>query len=180
MAKRTNIYKSETAKLDKIKAFLEEEHSQDETSAMFKTLVFEYSELLDQTRLITRISDRLQKKLNVAYDKLEDKNEELNSKNDILRKTINDLVEARMGKKAATIVLIVAVILFLASEAFLEPWVERYSIEHFENGAFYISLGIKALIAISIKPIESLIERRLISSARKKTLEDPILEVAKK
>lgn len=174
MSKRSDIYRSEYEKLDEIKSYLvtvEDEESK--SIEVLKELVISYDDLLGQVRLITRISDRLQKKLNSANDKLEDQNNQLNIMNDQLRQTINDLVEARLSKKATTIVMIAAVALFLLSEAFLEPWIDSYAFNHFAKGAFYIGLGIKAVIAISIKPLESLLERRLISRARRDALDTP-------
>lgn len=174
MSNKSDVYRSEYEKLDEIKSYLVTVENEDsQTKEVLNELVNSYDDLLGQVRLITRISDRLQKKLNAANDKLEDQNEQLNAMNDQLRKTINDLVEARLSKKATTIVMISAVALFILSEAFLEPWIDSYAFNHFAKGAFYIGLGIKAVIAISIKPLESLLERRLISRARKDALDSP-------
>lgn len=174
MSKKSDIYRSEYEKLDEIKSYLATVQTEESQSKeVLNDLVNSYDDLLGQVRLITRISDRLQKKLNAANDKLEDQNEQLNFMNDQLRKTINDLVEARLSKKATTIVMVFAVALFILSEAFLEPWIDSYAFNHFARGAFYIGLGIKAVIAISIKPFESLLERRLISRARRDALDSP-------
>ena len=144
MAKRKrkeNIYHKEKAYLKRTHDFLE---STDEVSSIdsideLKQITVNYEELLDQTVLITRISDRLQKKLDKTNDKLQNLNDQLNDKNIELQNTIDDLVKAKAGRKATTIVFIFALILFVFSEALLEPYIDSYA----DN--MYISLSIKAI-----------------------------------
>jgi len=165
--KKEDIFIDEASHLSRVQAFLKEENkSPTETTAELLNLTNNYSELLDQIKLMTRISDRLQRKLDQTNDKLNDVNKEIQEKNIQLEQTINDLAEAKIGRRATTFVFIFALSLFLVSEAFIEPWIETY----YDN--FFISLGIKGLIALSIKPIESLVERTLLKKARARTLKE--------
>lgn len=173
--KREDIYKDEASYLIRSQQFLEQDNpSVDEIKKELTTLTSNYSELLDQVKLITRISDRLQRKLDQTNDALNLVNLEIQEKNVQLEKTINDLAEAKIGRRATTFVFIFALILFIVSEAFVEPWIERY------YNDFFVSLGVKALIAFSIKPVESLVERTLIKKARQRTLQEAELIRGKK
>lgn len=136
----------------------------DKLTSEFKVMTENYDELLDQVVLITRISDRLQKKLDQSNEELSKLNNQLNDKNVELQKTIDDLIKARAGRKATTIVFIFALILFVFSETLLEPYIDAFA-----NNA-YISLVIKGVIAMSIKPLEMLVEKGLLKSARKQKL----------
>lgn len=170
MAKRNrkeNIFQKEKAFVQQAEDFIgnEENHSIDNLRDEFKKLSGNYSELIDQIVLITRISDRLQKKLDQTNEKLSDLNAELEDKNIELQNTIDDLVKARVGRRATTIVFIFALVLFVFSEALIEPYIDSYA----DN--IYISLAIKAVIAISIKPLEMLVEGSMMKSARKRRLD---------
>jgi hypothetical protein len=64
------------------------------------------------------------------------------------------------------LVFIFTLVLFLISEAFIEPWIEAY----YNN--FMVSLGVKGIIALLIKPLESMVEDTLIKKARARTLKE--------
>lgn len=169
MAKRKrkeNIFQKEKAFVQQAEEFIEnvENHSVENLQQEFKTLTGNYSELIDQVVLITRISDRLQKKLDQTNEKLSELNTELEDKNIELQRTIDDLVKARVGRRATTIVFVFALILFVFSETLIEPYIDAYA----DNT--YISLAIKAIIAMSIKPLEMLVESSMMKSARKRRL----------
>jgi hypothetical protein len=166
--RKENIFQKEKAFVEQAQEFIENEenHSVDALRSEFKSLTGNYAELIDQIVLITRISDRLQKKLDQTNDKLSELNAALNDKNIELQNTIDDLVKARVGRKATTIVFVFALVLFVFSEALIEPYIDSYA----DN--IYISLAIKAVIAMSIKPLEMLVEGSMMKSARKKSLEN--------
>ena len=130
-----------------------------------------YEELLGQTKLVTSVSDRLQGKLNRAYDKIQKFNSDLESKNIELQETIDELTKARASKKAATIVIVLAVLLFLISEGIIEPTVEANTTNP------YIGFAFKGVIALLIKPLETLVEKQLLKNATKNKRN--ILEEAK-
>ena len=152
---KENLFRSEALILELSKNFLKKEDiTFDEYKDSFKELCFNYSELLDQTKLITRVSDKLQNKLNSAYESLETKNIELQS-------TIDELTKARVGRKAQTIILFLGLSLFILEELILEPFIDNYSTN------IWLSLSIKLIIALLLKPLESFIESFLLKAAKK-------------
>ncbi|PCH67537.1 MAG: hypothetical protein COC01_05620 [Bacteroidetes bacterium] len=165
--KKDDIFGNERIVLDKANALLENNALTTENFLVeFQGLTKQYSELLGQTKLVTSVSDRLQGKLNRAYDKIHKVNSDLESRNIELQETIDELTKARASKKAATLVIIVAVGLFFISEGILEPYIE----DHTENP--YLGFGLKGGIALLIKPIETIIEKHLLKQALKKKEED--------
>lgn len=170
---KENIYRKEKAHLQRSQEFLDSEIEKSAEASLeeLQTITANYEELLDQTVLITRISDRLQKKLDQTNDKLVNLNDQLNDKNIQLQQTIDDLVKAKVGRKATTIVFVFALVLFVFSEALIEPYIDSYA------NNIYLSLSIKAIIAMSIKPIEMLVEGSLLKMARKERLQQKIEEI---
>lgn len=167
MAKKTNIYQQELENLNQGKDFLKrKDYSKMDIQLEFKKMVENYEELVDQVKIITKISDRLQKKLNKTNDKLAVTNDQLNDKNRQLNETIDALTEAKIGRKASAIVLVVAIILFLVSEAFLEPIIER------QVNNMWVGLSLKFVVAILIKPGENFTEKYMMKNARKKQLKE--------
>jgi DNA repair exonuclease SbcCD ATPase subunit len=130
------------------------ELSMEEMKQEYEALRQHYSELIDQSKLITRVSDKLQKKL----DKV---NGDLEARNNELQQTIDALTKAKASKKAATIVLIIAVVFFLVSES-LDPYIDRYA------GGIVIALSVKGVLCLLLKPVESFIENLLLK--RDKTI----------
>jgi hypothetical protein len=121
----------------------------------YHLLLENYARLLGDAKLVTSVSDRLQNKLNKANEELNLANERMTEQNDKLRKAIILLKAARAGKKATTIVLLLAVFLFFISEAFIEPKIEQIVSD------WYVGLALKGVITIMLKPIESLVEKYL-------------------
>lgn len=166
--RKENIFQKEKAYVQEAQEFLETEDANhnDRLKEEYKELTVNYMELIDQIVLITRISDRLQKKLDQTNDKLATLNDQLNDKNVELQNTIDDLLKARVGRKATTIVFIFALVLFVFSEALIEPYIDSYA------NNIYISLAVKAVIAMSIKPLEMLVEDSLLKAARSRKLKE--------
>lgn len=118
------------------------------------------------------MSDKLQNRLNQAHEQLHKQakqiasaNLELESQNHQLHETINALTRAKASKKATTIVLFIAVGLFLISE-FLEYIVEERTATELN---FYWILLIKTGIALSLKPIEKILETRMVRLAENRS-----------
>ncbi len=125
-------------------------------------LVDFYEELLDQSKLITKVSDRLQKKITKSNDELEGKNNEL-------QLTLDALTKAKLSRRASTITLLIFLALVLFSEAWFEPIIESAIHEGggwWSENEFAIGLSLKVLLALSLRPIEKVIEKILISQAR--------------
>ncbi|MEM6299291.1 MAG: hypothetical protein AAF740_11450, partial [Bacteroidota bacterium] len=101
--KKSQIFKYEYAQLEHAESVLEklqaeEKPSYDELHTHYREITAAYKRMLEETRLITSVSDRLQNKLNRASDEVKAKNKELED-------TIFLLTQARAGRKAATYVL---------------------------------------------------------------------------
>lgn len=144
-----HIYNDEVEKLNAFKKFQNQKNSLEQYKSEFSKLLESFEELLTQTKVITKIGDRLQKKLN-------EKNEEL-------QKTIDELVRVKISRKATTIVIIVAVVIFFVVEVFIEPIIERHT-------EFYYGIIIKLALVLLFKPVEMLIENKLLHRAKRKKI----------
>lgn len=159
-SKQKNVFNDELITLKNSRDFLErKDFSLDECKTELESLQKSYDELLDQSKLITKVSDRLQKKINRA-------NEELGDKNLQLQESLDALTKARVGRRATTITLIVVIALFLFTEAVLEPPIERFAVRHFSDyfasAPLILALLAKGIIALSLRPIEKIVEKRLM------------------
>jgi len=159
-----NVFTEELVILKSSREFLTREDitlhdCKEELSSLQKS----YDDLLDQSKLITKVSDRLQKKINNA-------NAELGVKNVQLQESLDALTKAKVGRRAAAITIFVVIGLFLLTEAFLEPPIERYMNKVFPPDdvtalftvATFFALLVKGLIALSLRPIEKIVEKRLM------------------
>ena len=91
---------------------------------------------------------------------------EIERKNAQLQRTVDELTRTRVSRKAKAITLVVAVFLFLLEEVVL----------HFTEGIytqnnFILSLSIKGVILISLKPIENFIEGFLLRKIMREHIE---------
>ena len=167
-AKKKNLFERELELLNDSKDVLAQE---DLTFEGLKTELnsfhAHYEDLLDQSKLITKVSDRLQKKINKANDELE-------SKNNQLTETIDALTAARVGRKATTIVLIIFIALFLLMEGLVEPRIDYYISDHPEWGNYgtMIALSIKGVLALLLRPIEKIVEKQLLNREKRKKEEE--------
>ena len=159
-----NVFEEEISVLKRSRLFLDQDNlSLDSCRKEFVFMQDRYDELLDQAKLITKVSDRLQNKINKANDQLE-------SKNDELQDSLDALMKAKVGRKAATITIIVVIVLFLITEAFIEPIIEAKADHYFSDysgDAFLpvptiLALLAKGLIALSLRPIEKIVEKLLM------------------
>ncbi|MFQ3576017.1 MAG: hypothetical protein SNJ77_06230 [Cytophagales bacterium] len=121
----------------------------------YSKLVYHYEELLDQSRLITKVSDKLQNKLNNL-------NESLNLKNIELQETIDELTKARIGRQAATISFVILIVLFVLEELMMGPMIDQMT-----NNNLWYSAGAKFILALLLKPLESAIESFLLNQVKK-------------
>jgi hypothetical protein len=112
------------------------------------TLAQQYQDLLEQTKFLTRTSDKLEKKLDTANRHLEEKNE-------TLERTLQELRLARVSKKAFGIIYFIVVILFVLEEVLISPFTALIS-------SMWFSIAFKLLIAVLLKPAEQFLERRLM------------------
>ncbi|TAF74465.1 MAG: hypothetical protein EAZ53_08760 [Bacteroidetes bacterium] len=151
-----NLYERQAEELGRAKAFLETESvDQQKIKAEYNRLVDNFEETIGELKLITKVSDKLQNKLDKTNSALDNKNKEL-------QETLDALTKAKAGRKAATIILALAVILFLLEEIFIEKLIDNYS-----GGNVWFSLGAKGAIALGLKPLEGFLERILLDAAYK-------------
>ncbi len=124
-----------------------------------------YESLAAESQVMLKISDRLQKRLDNANTKILQKNDEILLKNSKLKEAIEKLAEARVGKKASTIMFTLAILLFVSEEIYLGPL-----IEYFINFSYLILL-IKGGIALLLKVVESFLETLLTRGQKKEILD---------
>lgn len=146
-----------------------------ETHAIYKedldAFSDEYEELVAQAKVITRVSDRLQKKLDNANLQIRDQNDQIKTKNLQLADTVDQLAKAKMGKRASTIMLTVAVILFILEQIFLEPIIEA------NISVPYVGWGILALLFFLVKFLEGGLEKYYMNKEKKKILKKGELSI---
>ena len=162
MDKNQELYYDEIDSLRKFRAKIE-------THAIYKedldSFSDEYEELVAQAKVITRVSDRLQKKLDNANLQIREQNDEIKDKNVELGKTIEQLAVAKVGRKASAIMLVVAFVLFILEQVFIEPIIER-SID-----IPFVGLGILGILFLLIKFFEGGLEKYFLNQEKKKILE---------
>jgi hypothetical protein len=125
-------------------------NSHKELVAEHEKLANDYKKLLEQTRFLTWISGRLEKKLHKA-------NRELTERNSRLEKIVDELITARAGRTAYAIIYFIAIVLFMLEEFFIDPL--------FGNGLGY-SILIKLIIVLLLKVSEGFIEDRIKKSPK--------------
>lgn len=162
------VYLREIEELERAQAFIAQE---DIENHIFRNeyvkLVESFDDAVGQMRLITKVSDKVQKKLDRVNSALDVKNAELDTKNAELQKTIDELTQARAGKIAATIVLIIAVMLFLLEELFIDNVIKNL----LGTTSQWASVITKLVVVLMLKPLEGLLENFIISYLYKKKKE---------
>lgn len=124
----------------------------------------QYEELVAQAKVITRVSDRLQKKLDNANIQIREQNDEITEKNTQLGQTIAELAQARVGRRASTIMLTVALLLFILEQYFIQPKIEELVTIP------YLDLGILGALFFLVKFTESALEGYFMNREKKKIL----------
>jgi hypothetical protein len=161
MDKPRELYHEEVSNLEAFQSKLD-------SHAIFKDDLVEFSEqyedLVIQAKVITRVSDRLQKKLDKANTQIREKNEEITDKNVELEETVEQLAKARVGKRASTIMLFTALGLFFAEQLILEPIIKSYvSIPN-------LSLVVLVILFFSVKFLEGRLEGYFMDKEKKKII----------
>lgn len=157
----TNLYQHEEEALEVIQKKLDDDNCTMNDVREFKDV---YQNLFEESRMMIKISDRLQKKLDTAKKKVQEKNEEVLEKNQSLKEAIEKLAKARVGKKASTIMFTMAIFLFVSEELYIEPFVE-----YFADYSYLIWI-LKGGIALSLKFFESFLESYFVGGEKKKIL----------
>jgi hypothetical protein len=142
------IFKNELAIFHRHRELLSQESSSGQMKTSWENLTVEYKKLLEQTRFLTWVSGRLEKKLQRANHNLQERNTQL-------EKTVDDLITAKAGKRAYAIIYFIAIALFVLEEFFIEPLINVFG-----NGVGY-SIMIKLGIVLLLKVSEGVIEERI-------------------
>ena len=124
----------------------------------------QYDELVSQAKVITKVSDRLQKKLDKANVQIREQNHEISEKNETLEETITQLAKAQVGRRASTIMLTVGLTLFILEQIFLEPFIET------KVDTPYLGYGILVALFFLVKGLESALEKYFMNQEKKKIL----------
>lgn len=152
----SNLFERQAEELGRAKAFLEDKDVEnDKLKTEYNRLVDNFEETIGELKLITKVSDKLQNKLDKTNSALDNKNKEL-------QETLDALTKAKVGRKAATIILVLAVVLFILEEVFIEKIIDNYS-----GSNVWFSLGAKGAIALGLKPLEGFLEKILLDVAYK-------------
>ena len=153
MSREEKLFRNENRILQHYKVIAVENKSHDEASEALKQLTVKYESLLNQTRFLTWISGRLERKL-------QRRNKELSDSNLNLNKTLKELTKAEAGKSAYAIIYFIAIILFVLEEVFIEPLVAAV------GGNVGYGILIKLMIVLLLKVSEGLIEKKIVRSRR--------------
>jgi hypothetical protein len=152
------LFKNEIGVFNQYKNFNKDGKSPEEVQQALDDLTNKYKSLLDQTRFLTWISGRLEKKLHRA-------NRDLNGR---LEKTLAELVKAKAGRNAFIIIYFIAIALFVLEEFFVEPIINMF------GDGLGLSIMIKLGIVLLLKVIESFIEDRIKKKPKLQTMDSPI------
>lgn len=163
MSEQRELYHEEVSNLDKFKKKLDAHALYREDLQRFCE---QYEELVSQAKVITRVSDRLQKKLDTANVQIREQNDEIKEKNVQLGETIQQLAQARVGRRASTIMLTVALLLFVIEQIFIEDWIQSLDLP-----IPYLDLGILAILFFVVKSLESGLENYFMNREKKKIIE---------
>lgn len=151
------LFSNEAKILHEYKQLLETNTDEKIDRAVLEELVKKYGTLLEQSRFLTWISGRLERKLQKV-------NQELFLKNHEMQRALDDLVKAKAGKSAYAIIYFIAIILFVLEEFFVEPFIQMV------GGGLSYSILIKLVIVLLLKSSEGFIEDRIIGGAPIKRL----------
>ncbi len=132
-----------------------------------------------ESQVMLRIGDRLQQRLDMANLKIKEKSDEIASKNNKLNQALDNLIKARVGKKASTIMFTITILLFISEEVYIEPLVEYFV------GYLYLILILKGVVALILKSFESVLEnifvnrekKKIVNMARGRAAEEPGIDI---
>lgn len=147
--KEDKLFSNEAKVLQKYRELLVANPDSKIERTSLEELTDKYKNLLEQSRFLTWISGRLERKLQKA-------NQEMFAKNNEMQATLDELSKAKAGKKAYAIIYFIAIILFVMEESFVEPFIDMF------GGGVWYGILIKLVIVLFLKSSESFIEEQLI------------------
>jgi hypothetical protein len=147
--KEDKLFSNEAKVLHKYRELLSSTAEEKIDRNALEELTDKYKNLLEQSRFLTWISGRLERKLHKA-------NQEMFAKNNEMQTTLNELSKAKAGKRAYAIIYFIAIVLFVMEESFIEPLIDVF------GGGVWYGILIKLVIVLLLKSSESFIEEQLI------------------
>ncbi|MDX2062791.1 MAG: hypothetical protein SFY70_07000 [Bacteroidia bacterium] len=142
-------------------------------------LTRQYERLVDDTKLLTSVGDRLQRKLKSANLMMREQAEEikrvnatLQEKNVTLQLTIDELTRAKASRRATALVLVAAFVLFLVSELLEETADTYFASVVGSDWGNAVSWIFKIVLVLLFKPAEQLLERRILKNNQKRGSSD--------
>jgi hypothetical protein len=148
MTREEKLFKNELKVLNDYRDMITRDYSYEETKSALHNLTLKYKALLEQTRFLTWISGRLERKLHRT-------NRELFHKNNKLENTLYELTRAEAGRNAYAIIYFIAIVLFVLEEYFVEPFINMF------GDSVGYSIIIKLFIVLVLKVSEGFIERKI-------------------
>jgi len=148
-SKEDKLFSNEAKVLNTYRDMLAANPDEKLNRSALEDLTEKYKNLLEQSRFLTWISGRLERKLQKA-------NQDLFIKNDEMQKALDDLVKAKAGRSAYAIIYFIAIILFVLEEFFVDPLIKVV------GGGLWYSILIKLVIVLLLKVSEGFIEERII------------------
>jgi len=162
MSREEKLFKNEMNVLNHYREMVTRENSPDDTKEALENLTDRYKTLLEQTRFLTWISGRLERKLHRTNRDLLDRNHRLVS-------TLKELTKAEAGRNAYAIIYFIAIMLFVLEEFFVEPVINMV------GDGLGLSILIKLAIVLALKVSEGFIEKRIMKKeAFKEAIKDII------
>jgi hypothetical protein len=155
MSREEKLFRNEINVLNHYREMVTRENTAEDTKLALENLTNKYKSLLEQTRFLTWISGRLERKLQRT-------NSELQVKNNTLINALNDLTKAEAGRSAYAVIYFIAIALFVLEEFLVEP-----AINMFGEGIGF-GILIKLVIVLLLKVAEGVIEKRVV---KKRALE---------
>jgi hypothetical protein len=154
-SKNEILFEEESQVLTHYQALSEGALQETDFQQTLKVITGKYKELLDQTKFLTRISDRLE-------NRLQSVNQTLAEKNVDLKAALDELTRARASKQAYLIIYTIAGILFVFEEFFIDPVIAVF------GNVVWMVILFKLCIALLLKPTEMVLENRMLLKIKQK------------
>ena len=153
LSREEKLFKKEIQILNKYREIADQDVSHEDAKIALAELTNKYKALLEQTRFLTWISGRLERKLHRT-------NRELFEKNNKLENTLHELTKSEAGRNATGIIYFIAIVLFVLEEYFVEPVIGMFG-----EGVSY-GILFKVMIVLLLKVSEGFLEKKLTKKDR--------------
>ncbi len=128
----------------------------------YQGIIRDITEQVKSREALEGLNKMLEQKVERRTKELKTQKTLLESQNKELKNAITAWEQAKIGRKAITIVFIIAIVLFVLAEGFLEPMIDRWALlEYGKDSSFWVGLAIKGVLLLLLKPIEILVEATL-------------------